>query len=182
MYPLGSILKARSGTALMYHQLKSSTGMAQPHNPRVILRKLELRMVLRNPFSKVCFVFSGFQHRCPYWVLLFSLEDTNVGVMGTLPPVQNARVHAEQNGSASSNPTGANTGTGPLPNQQPMMFTRKPPPTPALLPEYRYCYKDGFVKPTRAHHCRACGTVSVDAHTRCRSWDSSDREIVHIEI
>ncbi|CAL1698197.1 unnamed protein product [Somion occarium] len=94
-------------------------------------------------------------------------EDTNVGVMGTLPPVQNARVHAEQNGSAYSNPTGANTGTGPLPNQQPMMFTRKPPPTPALLPEYRYCYKDGFVKPTRAHHCRACGTCILKYDHHC---------------
>lgn len=40
-----------------------------------------------------------------------------------------------------------------------MMFTRRPPKVPLLKPEYRYCYKDEIVKPFRAHHCRACGTV-----------------------
>ena len=42
----------------------------------------------------------------------------------------------------------------------PELLARRPPQHPALLPEYRYCYKDGFVKPMRAHHCRICGTVS----------------------
>jgi len=37
---------------------------------------------------------------------------------------------------------------------------RRPPTTPSLLPAYRYCYSDKLVKPYRAHHCRACGTVS----------------------
>lgn len=32
---------------------------------------------------------------------------------------------------------------------------------PALDPANRYCSKDEFVKPYRAHHCRACGTVSL---------------------
>lgn len=31
--------------------------------------------------------------------------------------------------------------------------------TPVLHPAHRYCQRDGFVKPYRAHHCRACGTV-----------------------
>ena len=42
----------------------------------------------------------------------------------------------------------------------PEELTRRPPQHPALLPEYRYCYKDELVKPMRAHHCRICGTVS----------------------
>jgi len=37
---------------------------------------------------------------------------------------------------------------------------RKVPSTPVLSPVLRYCDVDGFVKPYRAHHCRACGTVS----------------------
>lgn len=38
-------------------------------------------------------------------------------------------------------------------------FGRSPPQHGALLPEYRYCSKEGFVKPLRAHHCRSCGKV-----------------------
>jgi len=37
---------------------------------------------------------------------------------------------------------------------------RRPPTVPVLLPEHRYCSRDGIVKPYRAHHCRSCGTVS----------------------
>lgn len=40
------------------------------------------------------------------------------------------------------------------------LFSRHPPTHPVLSPEYRYCHREGFVKPPRAHHCRACGTVS----------------------
>ena len=42
----------------------------------------------------------------------------------------------------------------------PPQFSRRPPTHPVLLPEFRYCYKCGLVKPMRAHHCRICGTVS----------------------
>lgn len=42
----------------------------------------------------------------------------------------------------------------------PLPDSRRPPSHPALLPEYRYCYRDQLVKPMRAHHCRVCGTVS----------------------
>ncbi|KAI0324507.1 zf-DHHC-domain-containing protein [Cubamyces sp. BRFM 1775] len=51
--------------------------------------------------------------------------------------------------------------------QKPMMFTRKPPTTPIMLPEYRYCHKDGFQKPLRAHHCRACGTCVLKYDHHC---------------
>ena len=37
---------------------------------------------------------------------------------------------------------------------------RKAPSTPVLSPVLRYCEVDRFIKPYRAHHCRACGTVS----------------------
>lgn len=45
-------------------------------------------------------------------------------------------------------------------NPSPPIFSRQPSTRPVLLPEYRYCSKDKIVKPPRAHHCRACGTVS----------------------
>jgi len=45
-------------------------------------------------------------------------------------------------------------------NLPPPIFSRQPSTRPVLLPEYRYCSKDKIVKPPRAHHCRACGTVS----------------------
>ncbi|KAI8990374.1 DHHC palmitoyltransferase-domain-containing protein [Trametes punicea] len=58
-------------------------------------------------------------------------------------------------------------GTGGASEQKPMMFTRKPPTTPILLPEYRYCHTDGFLKPLRAHHCRACGTCVLKYDHHC---------------
>lgn len=39
-------------------------------------------------------------------------------------------------------------------------IARRPPTSAALLPENRYCSEDELVKPSRAHHCRHCGTVS----------------------
>lgn len=39
-------------------------------------------------------------------------------------------------------------------------LTRKPSNVAVLLPEYRYCRRCSIVRPPRAHHCRACGTVS----------------------
>ena len=48
----------------------------------------------------------------------------------------------------------------PGPYPPPPVFSRRPTTTPVLLPEYRYCSRCQIVKPSRAHHCRACGTVS----------------------
>ena len=54
-------------------------------------------------------------------------------------------------------------------NGLPLPFRNRRPPThPALLPEYRYCDRDGLVKPMRAHHCRSCGTVSMLLTCRSR--------------
>lgn len=39
-------------------------------------------------------------------------------------------------------------------------LTRKPSNVAVLLPEYRYCRRCSIVRPPRAHHCRACATVS----------------------
>lgn len=49
--------------------------------------------------------------------------------------------------------------SGP-PHSPPLMPSRRPTTTPVLLPEYRYCSRCQIVKPSRTHHCRACGTVS----------------------
>ncbi|KAI0077000.1 zf-DHHC-domain-containing protein [Panus rudis PR-1116 ss-1] len=100
-------------------------------------------------------------------------DDPNIGVTDTLPPVQKALARAEQNytgnGVQPSQPNGNGNHIQPLPDtsSQPMMYSRKPPTTPVLLPEYRYCYKDGFVKPLRAHHCRACGTCILKYDHHC---------------
>ena len=77
-------------------------------------------------------------------------SDVNAGVLDALPPpISSARDLEQGLGSTSRS---QDTATLPL-------FSRKPPTTPVLLPQYRYCYKDGHIKPFRAHHCRACGTV-----------------------
>ncbi|KAF5381486.1 hypothetical protein D9757_008130 [Collybiopsis confluens] len=46
-------------------------------------------------------------------------------------------------------------------------ISRRPPTTPPLAPEYRYCSKDLFIKPYRAHHCRACGTCVLKYDHHC---------------
>ena len=84
--------------------------------------------------------------------------DDNLGVADAIHPMQVARAHAETNGNGALPPSSDDRARG-----LPMMFTRKLPMTPIMRPEYRYCNKDGFVKPLRAHHCRACGTVSLNA-------------------
>ncbi|KIY68821.1 zf-DHHC-domain-containing protein [Cylindrobasidium torrendii FP15055 ss-10] len=48
-----------------------------------------------------------------------------------------------------------------------MNVTRRPPITPVLLPEYRYCSKDEIIKPYRAHHCRICGTCVLKFDHHC---------------
>ncbi|EGN94644.1 hypothetical protein SERLA73DRAFT_187681 [Serpula lacrymans var. lacrymans S7.3] len=49
----------------------------------------------------------------------------------------------------------------------PRMLSRRPPSTPVLLSEYRYCSKDELIKPFRAHHCRACGTCVLKYDHHC---------------
>jgi len=44
---------------------------------------------------------------------------------------------------------------------------RRPPPTPTLVPAYRYCGREGLVKPLRAHHCRACGKCVLKYDHHC---------------
>ncbi|KAJ3997730.1 zf-DHHC-domain-containing protein [Lentinula boryana] len=44
---------------------------------------------------------------------------------------------------------------------------RRPPTTPVLAPEYRYCSRCLLLKPYRAHHCRACGTCVLKYDHHC---------------
>jgi len=39
--------------------------------------------------------------------------------------------------------------------------------TPVLIPAYRYCEREGLVKPLRAHHCRACGKCVLKYDHHC---------------
>ncbi|KZV83958.1 zf-DHHC-domain-containing protein [Exidia glandulosa HHB12029] len=72
------------------------------------------------------------------------------------PPPSTLQVHGE--------PVGANPGKAREilhPELQ-----RQPPAHPVLRTEYRYCYREGIVKPKRTHHCRACGkcVLAYDHH------------------
>ncbi|KAF8550647.1 zf-DHHC-domain-containing protein [Imleria badia] len=55
----------------------------------------------------------------------------------------------------------------PGPPLAPPTFMRRPTTTPVLLPEYRYCNRCQIVKPSRAHHCRACGTCILKYDHHC---------------
>ncbi|KAH9943901.1 zf-DHHC-domain-containing protein [Amylocystis lapponica] len=87
-------------------------------------------------------------------------EEANAGITDALPPVADAR-------AARSPASPQATEDGTVSSGRPMMHTRRPPTTPQLLPEYRYCRRDGFVKPLRAHHCRACGTCVLRYDHHC---------------
>lgn len=43
----------------------------------------------------------------------------------------------------------------------PLANTRQPPRHAMLAEDYRYCSREGFVKPIRAHHCRVCATCKL---------------------
>ncbi|KAF8625864.1 hypothetical protein AX15_005159 [Amanita polypyramis BW_CC] len=45
--------------------------------------------------------------------------------------------------------------------------TRRPPSGAVLLPENRYCSRDGIAKPYRTHHCRHCGTCILKYDHHC---------------
>ena len=90
--------------------------------------------------------------------MLTPRQDDNAGDTDAIAPIQAARARNEMNGNGTSQPYGDTSGL-------PIGLARRPPVTPVLLPEYRYCFKDGFVKPPRAHHCRACGTVGLHGYT-----------------
>ncbi|KAI0633015.1 zf-DHHC-domain-containing protein [Trametes polyzona] len=100
-------------------------------------------------------------------------NEENVGITDTVAPVAAARAKATGDKGPLARPerTEAPSQPQPLPGTQgehkPMMYTRKPPSTPFMLPEYRYCHKDGFLKPPRAHHCRACGTCVLKYDHHC---------------
>ena len=81
----------------------------------------------------------------------------------TLPPVSAARAKVTADRGPPGRPERAARRQLPPPtgSQMPMRYTRKPPMTPVLREEHRYCQRDSIVKPPRAHHCRMCGTVSI---------------------
>ena len=93
-------------------------------------------------------------------------RDENAGVTDALPPVAAVKAKGTVVDLPPPPPSHQPSQAQPTPlpgtasSRKPMMYTRAPPQTPVLLPQYRYCHKDGFQKPLRAHHCRACGTVS----------------------
>ena len=53
-----------------------------------------------------------------------------------------------------------------LPPAQSAWWDRKPSDRPILEPYYRYCSRDGIVKPVRCHHCRICNTVGFSFQSR----------------
>lgn len=49
----------------------------------------------------------------------------------------------------------------------PLANTRQPPRHAMLAEDYRYCSREGFVKPIRAHHCRVCATCVLNFDHHC---------------
>ncbi|KAI0742878.1 zf-DHHC-domain-containing protein [Daedaleopsis nitida] len=98
-------------------------------------------------------------------------QEENAGVTDALPPVAAVKAKATEEIIPPPSHQQPQIQPEPLPGtanvQKPMMYTRKPPETPILLPHYRYCHKDGFQKPLRAHHCRACGTCVLKYDHHC---------------
>ncbi|TFK92154.1 zf-DHHC-domain-containing protein [Polyporus arcularius HHB13444] len=94
-------------------------------------------------------------------------DDENVGVTDALPPVAAARAKATARHVSPQDQSYIQPLPGTVNAQKPMMYTRAPSKTPILLPEYRYCQRDGFQKPYRAHHCRACGTCVLKYDHHC---------------
>ncbi|GJJ14025.1 hypothetical protein Clacol_008282 [Clathrus columnatus] len=77
-------------------------------------------------------------------------DDLQTSPMDTLPPVAAGRA-ARDIGNIDIEEG--------LP---PPFYSRRPPTHPVLSPEFRYCTRDGIVKPMRTHHCRACGTCILN--------------------
>ncbi|KAH8112143.1 zf-DHHC-domain-containing protein [Phellopilus nigrolimitatus] len=109
-------------------------------------------------------------------------QDMNAGELDAVPPVANVNAAARDPYSFSNpklTPLPPKTLPNPDANQPggsgqriddglpPPMNSRRPPLHPVLLPEYRYCFKDGFVKPMRAHHCRTCATCVLMYDHHC---------------
>lgn len=82
-------------------------------------------------------------------------NEPQAGVLDTLPapaPLAPAGADLELGNSTKPDPRNANVE---------QWLTRRPPEKPVLKPETRYCFTEGFTKPVRTHHCRACGTVCL---------------------
>ena len=78
------------------------------------------------------------------------------------PPVNQApSLSSDNNSDPQSEDTPSPSRTKKANERNPPGPRRKPPSTPVLVSAYRYCGREGFVKPLRAHHCRACGKVWV---------------------
>ncbi|KII83651.1 hypothetical protein PLICRDRAFT_47131 [Plicaturopsis crispa FD-325 SS-3] len=94
-------------------------------------------------------------HRPDERYSLYTGNDVHAGVLDTLP--------APAPGPTTIPPLPVPNATG-LP---PPLMSRRPPTTPVLLPEYRYCPHCEIVKPYRTHHCRACGTCVLKYDHHC---------------
>lgn len=84
------------------------------------------------------------------------VADPQMSLADVLPPVMTGRAAREER-SARNIEDG-------LP---PPVYSRRPPTHPVLSPEFRYCPRDGIVKPMRSHHCRACGTCVLKYDHHC---------------
>jgi hypothetical protein len=77
------------------------------------------------------------------------------------PPVHQAASLSSGNNSDPQSEDTPPSRTKKVNERNPPGPRRKPPSTPLLVSAYRYCGREGFVKPLRAHHCRACGKVWI---------------------
>ncbi|KAG8936862.1 palmitoyltransferase pfa5 [Tulasnella sp. 418] len=109
-------------------------------------------------------------------------DDTNeeqasdVREMDAIPAVASKRAKSHLNPPHNGQPGGLSPPQPPntLPaaartssSLPPPLLSRRPPRHPVLAEEYRYCTRDGFIKPMRAHHCRICATCVLNFDHHC---------------
>lgn len=84
----------------------------------------------------------------------------SVHELDAIPGVSGARFHEAESRAPDGQPQLNNNPQQQQEQRLPLAYSRQPPTYPVLVPEYRYCKRDGIIKPMRAHHCRVCGTVN----------------------
>ncbi|KAF5376746.1 hypothetical protein D9615_007891 [Tricholomella constricta] len=87
-------------------------------------------------------------------------------------PTGSSQVYSATAPSPSGNGNGSSIPVKPAPipakEKTPADYiSRRPPLTPILRPEHRYCGIDEIVKPYRTHHCRSCGTCILKYDHHC---------------
>ncbi|QRV75536.1 DHHC palmitoyltransferase [Ceratobasidium sp. AG-Ba] len=124
--------------------------------------------------------YEGMSERGHAQPTIASVEAENARELDVIPAV--AAVHARIApgvGPGDERPSGdpsttlnGNAGAAALNpgkkgQSRPTYIQRRPPQTPVLAEEFRYCKRDRLLKPMRTHHCRLCATCVLQYDHHC---------------